>query len=86
MERAVNLEQMAAAEHADLARWRARGAVDGARHFPTNEQDVQKLAEEMRLELVVPVQQREAGELQASLAITLGSCGALGRASVVAER
>lgn len=74
MERDVNLEQLAAADHADpVARWSARGAADGARHYPTNEQDVQKLAEEMNLELLVPVQQREAGELQASQAITLAN-------------
>lgn len=74
MERDVNLEDLAAAELADpLARWAARGAIDGARHHPASELEVQRVAEALCDEVVVPAQQREAGELQAVQAATLAS-------------
>lgn len=74
MERDVKLEQLAAADHTDpVTRWSARGAIDGARHHPANDQEVRQLAEELSQALVMPVQQREAGELQASLATTLAN-------------
>lgn len=76
MERDVEFEQLAAAEQADpTTRWAASGAADGARHHPTSEQDVVHLAEALCQEVVVPVQQHEAGELQAAQAVMLASNG-----------
>ncbi len=76
MKRDIELDQLSAAEHTDsVAQWRARGEVDGARHYPKTDRDVRDLAEQMRQEAVEPEQQSGAGELQSSLAQQLATNG-----------
>jgi hypothetical protein len=74
MDRDLEFERLSAAERADpTLRWAALGTDDGTRHHPTSEQDVVHRAEALCQEVVVPTQQREAGELQAAHAVMLAT-------------